>query len=475
MKRSLLLLLLFLFCSTVWAQDNATPQPVATSETIQPIDSVSEEYKRIWNDDLNAQIDARIEKYRKADAVVNIENAEPGTEVRIEQRTHKFLFGAHLFNFDQLGSDELNAKYKDLYREDGLFNAATLGFYWSAFEITPGDRHYKSRAEDSAEFWNTVKDPFSQPFWRRPCPEKIIEFCKSRNIDMHGHPIIYCRIFPNWLPDGKKFPQEREAAFMKHARGLIEYYRNDLSSWDVVNESVDPIPGQPRYGEGFVPEDYTFKTYQLAADLFPTNVKLAINDSWRDVYPPFILDLMNRGAKIDIVGLQMHIFASKPMLDIIAGKKTLTNNTSWEPQDVEQYLKKLDTLGRPIHLSEITIPAPGTDAKSNAMQAQLTRDMYRLWFSWPSIYRITWWNVVDGCGFRGEPTQSGLFTRSMEPKPVYFAMDQLVNHEWKTNLTVSADTDGKVSFRGFKGKYRISWTDKEGTAREKTVFVGLDE
>ncbi len=451
MKRLLFLILALTFWRPVYAQDssfNASANASAPSVAVSPIDSVSAEYKRIWNDELNAEIDARIEKYRKADAVVTLENAAPGTEVKIEQRTHQFLFGAHIFNFDQLGSDDLNAKYKDLYREDGLFNAATVGFYWAAFEQVQGVQHFKPGKEDTAEFWNTVKDPFSQPYWRRPCPEKIIEFCKSRGVDMHGHPIIYCRVLPKWLPDGKKFPEQREALFMKHARDLIEYYRNDLSSWDVVNESVDPVPGQPRYGEGAVPDDYTFKTYKLAAALFPESVKLAINDSWRAVYPPFIKDLMIRGAKIDIVGLQMHIFSSKPMNEIIGGKETRPNNTSWKPRDVEQYLKELDTLNRPIHLSEITIPAPGTDALANAQQAQLTRDMYRLWFSWPSIYRITWWNVVDGCGYRGEPTMSGLFTRNMEPKPVYFAMDQLVNHEWKTNLTLKADSDGCVRFAG---------------------------
>ena len=83
----------------------------------------------------------------------------------------------------------------------------------------------------------------------------------------------------------------------------------------------------------------------------------------------------------------------------------------WKPEDQIAYLEELDTLKRPIHLSEITIPAPGADARANAIQAVIARNMYRLWFSWPSIYRITWWNVVDDCGAPGEPTTSGLFTR----------------------------------------------------------------
>ena len=71
----------------------------------------------------------------------------------------------------------------------------------------------------------------------------------------------------------------------------------------------------------------------------------------------------------------------------------------------------------------------------------------------------------DDCGITGEPTTSGLFTRDMEPKPSFFALDKLINHEWKTRTTVKADEDGKVVFRGFKGRYRVSWKDAAGVAR----------
>ena len=66
---------------------------------------MSEEYWKIWNDDAQAKIDADIEKYRKADATVEIE-APDGAEVSIEQKTHAFFFGAHICNVKQLGRKE---------------------------------------------------------------------------------------------------------------------------------------------------------------------------------------------------------------------------------------------------------------------------------------------------------------------------------------------------------------------------------
>jgi len=52
----------------------------------------------------------------------------------------------------------------------------------------------------------------------------------------------------------------------------------------------------------------------------------------------------------------------------------------------------------------------------------------------------------------------------MKPKVAYFAMDDLVNREWKTKTTVKAK-DGRVSFRGFKGRYRLTWKDADGKVR----------
>lgn len=440
----------------------------AQETPIRPEDSVSDEYKALWNDELNQEIDARIEKYRKADAEFTLPDAV-GCEVHAVQRTHFFEFGAQIFNFDQLGSDELNAKYKALYGEDKFFNSATVPFYWAGMEPEEGKMRFDPEYRDSAEFWNHVEEPAKEPHWRRPCPEPILEFCEKNGVSMHGHPIIYCRVLPSWMSTKPEYKETMTRKFEEHAHQLIARYQGRLGSWDVVNESVEPTPGKSRYP--MTPDDYTFKTYKIAEAEFPSNVRLAVNDSWRKVYPPFIHELIERGAKIDIVGLQMHIFGSQPMLDVAAGKSVFPNGTSWKPRDVEAYLRELDTLKRPIHLSEITIPAPGTDALSEAMQAQVTRDMYRLWFSWPSIYRITWWNVVDDCGYRGEPTKSGLFTRQMEPKPAFYAMNELINQEWKTNLTLTADASGRIAFRGFRGKYTLTWTDKSGTQHTQEVRV----
>lgn len=164
----------------------------------------------------------------------------------------------------------------------------------------------------------------------------------------------------------------------------------------------------------------------------------------------------------------MHLFNPQQCLDIAEGKAIES------PQQVWEKMNTLAKAGLPIHLSEITITAPGADEKGRAIQAVIARNLYRLWFSIKPMMGITWWNVVDDCGAPGEPTTSGLFTRNMEPKPSYYALDQLINHEWKTNMTIHSPEDGTIKFRGFRGRYQIEWKDRSGRNRMEEFYLKND-
>jgi len=190
---------------------------------------------------------------------------------------------------------------------------------------------------------------------------------------------------------------------------------------------------------------------------FPPNVKLNINDyNMKQAYVDQVKNLRSRGARIDIMGAQMHLFDPKQCLDIAAGKEIQTPKQVWE------IMNRLSQANLPIHLSEITITSPGDDEKGLKIQAIIAQNLYRLWFSIKPMMGITWWNVVDDCGAPGEPSVSGIFKRDMTPKPSYFALNNLINTEWKTNLTLKTDDKHSISFRGFKGKYLITFTDAGG-------------
>ena len=122
----------------------------ARGEFVMDRSVMSEKYWAVWNDEAQARIDADIEKYRKADAVVELE-APAGTVVKVEQLSHAFFFGAHIFNFNQLGKTEWNERYKELYGT--LFNSATVAFYWRTLERYPYAPRFAEAYEDTEEYW----------------------------------------------------------------------------------------------------------------------------------------------------------------------------------------------------------------------------------------------------------------------------------------------------------------------------------
>ncbi len=465
---------------------------------------MSKEYWAIWNPEVQKKIDAEIEKNRKADAVVNLGEAAPGGDVKVEQLKHDFIFGAHIFNFNQLGSYERNKKYRDLYGE--LFNSATVALYWKKLEMEPNRPRFVEEYWDTEEYWNNCKNPKEQPHWRRPAPDPVIEYCNSRGIRIHGHPLVWGNQrwhYPDWIrqylskEEKKKFPnlgmygEENKALrklpqaeadkllgnigekigelYEKRVAEIAERYAGKIHSFDVVNESATDyslgllVPGSKvtRSTYGIMPGDYAFHAFNIAQKHLPTNTAFNINDyKTDDHYVAQIKDMQKRGARIDIAGMQMHLFNPKESANIAAGKKVQT------PDHVFGSMNRVAKTGLPIHMSEITITAPGTTKRDWDIQAVIAQNLYRAWFSHPNAMGITWWNVVDDCGAPGEPSYSGIFTRDMQPKSAYYALNNLINNEWKTKLTVKPDDSGKISFRGFKGTYKISWKDKYGRDRQ---------
>ncbi len=471
---------------------------------------MSPAYWEKWNSQVQAKIDADIEAHRKADGVFQL-SLSAGTEVNVEQISHAFIFGAHIFNFDQLGTDERNRRYKELFGT--LLNSATIAFYWKQLELEEGKPRFVGEFRDTAEYWNQVADPQSEPHWRRPATDPVVEFCERKGIRAHGHPLtwgIRKWQMPEWV--AQKLPEHYRKQYLKDENGhfcndvfakfspeqleamLPEFtrevnhlmanriidialrYKGRLQSWDVVNESATDfgngvqIPGNGlcKSCYGLMPGDYTYRSFKITDSVFPKNVKLNINDyNLAQCYPDQVDDLRARGCKVDIMGAQMHLFNPQICLDIAEGK-----SDAQSPQNVWEAMARLSTAGLPLHLSEITITAPNNDERGQAIQAVIARNLYRLWFSIKNMMGITWWNLVDDCGAPGEPSVSGIFSRDMQPKPAYFVLNDLINKEWKTNTTVKADKNGEVAFRGFRGKYRLTWNNADG--KEQTAEVQLD-
>ena len=471
-------------------------------------DVMSPKYRERWNADVQAQIDADIEKNRKADVKTAI-GAPPGAKVQVEQVSHAFRFGAHLFNFNQLGSHEANERHKAVWNgtfaDGALFNSGTIAFYWRPFEPVEGKMRFDEESTDTEEWWNACAEPKRQRFWRRPPSEPVVRFCEEKGVWRHGHPIVWSNPqwqYPDWLmaklpheilaemlTDDRsgvsileqpmdevlrrlpaEFPSQVETALRRRIDALAARYGERICSWDVCNESADcfsrgelvPESRLCRDRKTWMPGDYCHWAFRECMRAFPAKTVLSINDyALRECYAEQTRDQLARGDKIDLQGMQMHLFDPRQCEAIAQGSELRS------PNEVRSQIGAAHARpGLPIHLSEITVSAPGGDNRGEEIQAVIARNLYRLWFSLPDMAAITWWNIVDDCGAPREPSVSGLFHRDMTPKKSFFALDRLINHEWRTRLTVTADADGAVAFRGFRGVYRASWTAADGKPAE---------
>jgi endo-1,4-beta-xylanase len=407
---------------------------------------VSDAYRSLWSDPaLEQRISNSIRTCRMAQCDLRVLDpaGKPvsGAEVAIEQTSHAFLFGANCFLLGAYDDAAMNQRYEEHYLR--LFNAATVAMYWRELEREPGKPRFAADSER---------------VWRRPPTDPTIAWCRQHDLNVNGHTLVWDNPrhqVPPWLPGDR---DEVARLIARRIRTLGERYGRTVQRWDVLNEKLNSFRRPAAHGDVGYPADFDILAFREAQAALPPEAILMINDYFESWNPQFrgyhdlISHLVDAGARIDVVGLQCHSFSTAENLAICR------EASRFRPADLMASLDNYRDLGRPLHVSEITIAQPAEDADGAEAQADMARNMYRLWFSHPGVQAITWWNVADGGAVKGEDNVlSGLIDRQHHPKPAYHALDRLINQEWKTRLPrLATGDDGQVRFRGFKGGYRVT-------------------
>ncbi len=396
---------------------------------------VPDTFRALWDDPaVSGRIEQGIEKHRKGDATIEVvgKDGKPLANATVEicQQTHEFLFGCNLFALDQLATPELNRKYEAAFTN--LFNFATVPFYWRELEPQQGKPRF---AEDSP------------PIWRRPPPDRLVKWCKAHGITPKGHALMYVKnqFMPDWTARNDAEMLRRQGAI--HMAGIAERYGRDIPIWDAVNEEM---PRRIHFKTWHaVPDDYLTWCFQEAGRLFPRSAKLLINDGQLQGhydtydYMALVKDLQQSGARVEGIGVQFHVSRNS----VLSGKL-------YPPAHLQDVYSSLGRLGLPLYITEITVPGVGENGAE--LQAAIVANYYRLWFSTPMIAGITWWNLGDGTAYENEnKALGGLLDKEMNPKPAYRALEQLINHDWRTHLKLTTDAKGRAKFRGFHGKYSL--------------------
>ena len=388
-----------------------------------------------------------IEKYRKGDAKITVtdENGKPipNAKIKVKQKTHEFRFGANIFMLDELETEEKNEKYKKLFAE--TFNMATLPFYWDTLEPEKGKPRY---AKDSPKVY------------RRPSPDLCIEFCEKHGIEPREHALAYDHLFPAWLAD--KSVDEVKSELEKRYAEISERYADKIPTIEVTNEMAWEKGVTSFYDE----PDFIEWCFKTAEKYFPNN-QLVINEAspypWEDrcrvtdKYYSYIEANMLKGARIDAIGMQYHLFHRRET-------EYESTRVFLNPKSLYKHMDMYSNLGKPIQVTEVTIPAYSWEAEDEEIQAEILEKLYSVWFSHPSVEQIIYWNLVDGYAFRAEPGDmtagenyyhGGLIRFDMTPKPAFLKLKELLEERWHTEAELVTDENGNAEFRGFYGDYDV--------------------
>lgn len=374
----------------------------------------------------------------------------PGAAVRVMQKTHDFDFGCNCLWLGQLGS--LNETYENRLAE--LFNLVTTTFCLCDVEPEPGVWRFEEGGKE---------------IFRRPPVERVVRFAKKHGIRLKGQPLLAGSWYPSWAKEQNLSNTQIKALFTDYFKRVAERYGEVFDLFDLVNEAFCHTRF-PLYTKKLEFVEWAFKT---ARPIFPEHVKLCLNEgTWifhssvkgENPYYDLVRRVLDSGAKIDMIGLQFHLLGDS-VPEAVVGKG------AFPYQSVLSALRLHAKLGLPMYISEITIPSMFGEIRDEALQAEVLERFFRLFFSIPEIRGVLQWNLCDGRAWYNEGDAcGGIVDEFMRKKPAYFALEHLLNREWKTVQAHPADETGRFEFTGFRGKYEIT---VEGSGMKRTVFREL--
>lgn len=413
----------------------------------EKLEEVRALYEAKWAEyeGVDQKIQEGIEQNRKGDCVLSLGKEAAGKTVKVTQKSHAFKFGANLLLLDQLDTSEKNQEYRELFAK--YFNLGTIPFYWDTLEQEEGKPRY---------------DADSPNVYRRPATDLCMNYCQEYGVEPKLHVLYYDKFSPKWLYDADL--DTCLAKLEKRFGEIADRYAGKMFEVEVVNEHFCVYDRKTAMSRK---RDIVKHCFDMAQKYFPAD-QLTINETGsntvltREDMSPYYLyldSLLKQGAKIDRIGIQRHQFTGVRAMEQEAYEQSVLDGL--KNYDVKQIYTDLDLLaefGKAIEITEVTVPTFTEDAAGEELQADLLERLYSLWFSHPAVDAIVYWNSCDGYAFvepgRNENNcRGGLFHRDLTPKAAAKRLYYLMNEKWHTDLTLTADENGEVQFRGFYGDY----------------------
>lgn len=237
--------------------------------------------------------------------------------------------------------------------------------------------------------------------------DAIVAWAKAQDIPIRGHTLLWHR--PQWFPEwlntydfGANPATEAERLVTTHIRTVTDRYRGVITSYDVVNETIDhdthglmETSLTRAMGSGEAVLDLAFHT---AREQLPT-AELVYNDymSWEPDHAAHCDDVLRllegfrkRQVPVDTLGIQSHIE--------IYSLDEATGLGPYREREWRRFLDEATAMGYKLLITEFDVKdkaLPGDIATRDAKVADYARRYFDVMLDYEQLGDILAWGMVD--------------------------------------------------------------------------------
>ncbi len=307
------------------------------------------------------------------------------------------------------------------------FNSCTLSNLMKSAYILKQDESIQS-----------AKEGDGSPVLTYECIDSTLQWCMDNGVGMRGHTLVWHTQAPDWFfregytNDGEYVDKDTMlfrmesyiAQLMTHVQ---DNYPGVVYCWDVVNEAVDEVKGDPdsafscrTENEGTpnpwyitIGEDYVEMAFTYARKYAAEGVKLFYNDfntydaSKREYIYTLCEGLKEKGL-IDGIGMQGYWSTTYPSMSAIEGT-----------------IMRFAKLDLEIHITELSV---GVDEETEEAFKSQGQRYFNIFFSLrnldkegggsANITNVTVFGLKDHY-HENDTTNSRFFDKDFQPKPAY--------------------------------------------------------
>ena len=380
------------------------------------------------------QARARIERLRKGDLLVRVEDAagKPlrGAQVTVRMRRNAFDWGTAITSELVLKQDSADAAH---YREKlaAYFNEAVF------------------ENEAKAKNW-----PQQDPRDKGGKIKRAVGWLKEHGINTRGHVLVW----PSWrntqhlagIPNIKSDPEVLRKALLDGIAEQAGVLRGQFHEWDVINEATLHREFMDILGRR------EMVAWFKAARQADPQARLYLNDytmfhgagpgSPSQAFYDNVQFLKEQGAQMDAIGEQAHIGGTPPGIPYV--------------------LERLDHFGQlkvPIKITEFDI-----NSNDDEYKARYLSDFMTAVYSHPATNGFVQWGFWEGAHWF---PVAALWSRDWTLRKHGQAYIDLVRKTWWTDADARTSATGSVKVRGFTGLYSVTVQHKGRTATREVSLT----